>query len=258
MASAGDRGRRRCSLARRKERPRVHRREFHGRTGQAEEEPGRGRREHRIGQACRRSDRRVGGDTSFVYALEADGSKLYAGGGFSKVNGVAAKEPGGVQTSRPGRSIPAWKPATSEGKCTNPKCSPKVRALELGPKGDFDLRGWPVQLHQGFQRRSGSRDRAWRALHTAKGNLHPWKIPAGTINRPQTAWDLTATGRQLYGGFGSGPNFVAAFRLDKGNSGSQVWRFRTVGNVQTVALARMARGYSSAGTSASTIRPAGL
>lgn len=45
------------------------------------------------------------------------------------------------------------------------------------------------------------------------------------------------TGNRLYGGFGAKPKYAAAFRLDNGNVGSQVWRYGTVGNVQTVALA---------------------
>ena len=177
---------------------------------------------------------RVGGDTSFVYALEADGSKLYAGGGFSKVNGVSRRNLAAFRLAT-GALDPAWKPATSEGKCTNPKCSPKVRALELDSAGDSIFVGGPFSYIKGSNGVGEPRQSVAR-LHTAKGNLHQWKIPAGTIDRPQTAWDLTATGKRLYGGFGSGSNFVAAFRLDKGNSGSRVWRVRTVGNVQTVAL----------------------
>jgi hypothetical protein len=66
--------------------------------------------------------------------------------------------------------------------------------------------------------------------------LHPWKIPRGKIKAPQTAWDLTATPTRLYGGFGAGRNFLAAFYLDKGDSGVRAWRFATVGNVQAVTL----------------------
>jgi hypothetical protein len=50
------------------------------------------------------------------------------------------------------------------------------------------------------------------------------------------AWSLVATPTRLYGGFGKIPNFAAAFRLDNGTSGSQVWKFSTVGNVQKVVL----------------------
>jgi hypothetical protein len=33
-------------------------------------------------------------------------------------------------------------------------------------------------------------------------------------------------------------NYIAAFRLNNGNYGARIWRFRTVGNVQSVALTR--------------------
>jgi hypothetical protein len=74
-------------------------------------------------------------------------------------------------------------------------------------------------------------------VYTDTGNVHPWRIPEGRITSPQTAWDLTAARGTLYGGFGARRNFVAAFHIDKGNSGKQIWRFRTFGNVQSVALA---------------------
>jgi hypothetical protein len=67
-------------------------------------------------------------------------------------------------------------------------------------------------------------------------NLHPWQIPDGVIQGQQTAWDLSATPDRLYGGFGSGPNYLAAFHLDKVNVDQQAWRFGTVGNVEAVAL----------------------
>ena len=44
-----------------------------------------------------------------------------------------------------------------------------------------------------------------------------------------------AVGNRLYAGFGHGPNYAAAFRLD-GTVGTQVWRFSTVGNVESLAM----------------------
>jgi hypothetical protein len=43
----------------------------------------------------------------------------------------------------------------------------------------------------------------------------------------------------VYGGFGAGPNFAAAFRINPANpllDGTRAWRWDTVGNVQTIAL----------------------
>jgi hypothetical protein len=179
----------------------------------------------------------VGGDTSYVFALEAGDRKLYAGGGFSKVNGAPRKNLAAFSL-KTGALDRHWRPkATKAPTCKDPKCSHKVRALELGPGGRSIFVGGSFSHVGGTNGRGAPRQSVAR-LYTATGNLHPWKIPSWTIQAPQTAWDLTATRTRLYGGFGARRNFLAAFRLDKGNSGARLWRFATVGNVQSVALTR--------------------
>ena len=179
----------------------------------------------------------VGDDTSYVFALEAGDRKLYAGGGFSKVNGAPRKNLAAFSLET-GALDRHWKPrATRAPTCKDPKCSHKVRTLELGSSGKSIFVGGPFRYVTGTHGRRGPRQSVAR-FYTATGNLHPWKIPSWTIQAPQTAWDLTATRTRLYGGFGARLNFVAAFRLDKGNSGSRIWRLATVGNVQSVALTR--------------------
>jgi hypothetical protein len=179
----------------------------------------------------------VGGDTSYVFALEAGDRKLYAGGGFSKVNGAPRKNLAAFSL-KTGALDRHWKPkATKAPTCKDPKCSHKVRALELGPGGRSIFLGGSFSHVGGTNGRGAPRQSVAR-LYTATGNLHPWKIPSWTIQAPQTAWDLTATRTRLYGGFGARQNFLAAFRLDKGNAGLRTWRFATVGNVQSVALTR--------------------
>jgi hypothetical protein len=169
----------------------------------------------------------VGGDTSYVFALEAGERKLYAGGGFSKVNGAPRKNLAAFSL-KTGALDRHWKPETR---------SSKVKALELGSRRRSIFVGGSFNYVSGTNGRGGPRQSVGR-LYTATGNLHPWKIPSWTIQAPQTAWDLTATRTRLYGAFGRQRNFLAAFRLDKGNSGARMWRFATVGNVQSVALAR--------------------
>jgi hypothetical protein len=179
----------------------------------------------------------VGGDTSYVFALEAGDRKLYAGGGFSKVNGAPRKNLAAFSV-KTGALDRHWKPkATKASTCMDPKCSHKVRALELGSRGRSIFVGGSFSHVSGTNGRGGPRQSVAR-LYTATGNLHPWKIPSWTIRAPQTAWDLTATRTRLYGGFGARNNFLAAFRLDKDTRGARTWRFATVGNVQTVALTR--------------------
>jgi Domain of unknown function (DUF5122) beta-propeller len=167
----------------------------------------------------------VGGDNSYVFALEAGESKLYAGGGFSKVNGAPRKNLAAFSI-KTGALDRHWKPETR---------SSKVKALELGSRRRSIFVGGPFNYVTGTNGRGGPRQSVAR-LYTATGNLHPWKIPSWTIQAPQTTWDLRATRTRLYGAFGRQRNFLAAFRLDKGNSGARIWRFATVGNVQSVAL----------------------
>jgi hypothetical protein len=179
----------------------------------------------------------VGGDTSYVFALEAGDRKLYAGGGFQKVNG-APRTNLAAFSLKTGALDRHWKPkATKAPTCKDPKCSNKVRALELGSGGRSIFVGGSFSHVSGTNGRGAPRASVAR-LYTATGNLHPWKVPSWTIQAPQTAWDLTATRTRLYGGFGARLNFLAAFRLDKGNSGARIWRLATVGNVQSVALTR--------------------
>jgi hypothetical protein len=169
----------------------------------------------------------VGGDTSYVFALEAGDRKLYAGGEFSKVNGAPRQNLAAFSLKT--RALDRhWKPETR---------SSKVKALELGPGSRSIFVGGSFSSVTGTNGRGGPRQSVAR-LYTATGNLHPWKIPSWTIRAPQTAWDLTATRTRLYGAFGRQRNFLAAFRLDRGNSGARIWRFATTGNVQSVALTR--------------------
>jgi hypothetical protein len=179
----------------------------------------------------------VGSDASYVYALEAGERKLYAGGGFSKVNGAPRKNLAAFSLKN-GALDRHWKPkATRAPTCKDPKCSHKVRTLELAPGGSSIFVGGSFSHLTGTNSRGAPRQSVGR-LYTATGNLHPWKIPSWTIQAPQTAWDLTVTRTRLYGGFGAGRNFLAAFRLDNENMGTRIWRRATVGNVQSVALTR--------------------
>jgi hypothetical protein len=179
----------------------------------------------------------VGGDNSYVFALEAGDSKLYAGGGFSKVNGAPRKNLAAFNL-KTGALDRHWKPkATKAPTCKDPMCSHKVRALELDSARKSIFVGGSFSHLTGTNGRGGPRQSVGR-LYTSTGNLHPWKIPSWTIQGPQTAWDLTATRTRLYGGFGARLNFLAAFHLDKGNSGARIWRLSTKGNVQSVTLTR--------------------
>src|SRR5215208_5627286 len=99
----------------------------------------------------------VGSDTSYVFALEAGERKLYAGGGFSKVNGAPRKNLAAFSLET-GALDRHWKPkATKAPTCTDPKCSHKVRALELGPGGKSIFVGGSFSHVSGTNGRGGPR-----------------------------------------------------------------------------------------------------
>ena len=165
----------------------------------------------------------------WVYALLADDStdKLYAGGLFNRVDGKARANLAAFDTGT-GALDNAWRP----------KANNKVRDLKYASDAQTIFMAGRFTNITGSDGAAGRRESVAR-LQTDTGNLHPWKVRDGVIGAPQDGWDLTVTPTMVYGGFGAGPNFAAAFRLspDPLLDGTQAWRFGTVGNVQTVALA---------------------
>jgi hypothetical protein len=170
-------------------------------------------------------------DTSFtpqvdkvVYALLASDTRLYAGGAFSTVDGLSRGKlaawdlPSGALSQQ-------WRPRASGGPVHDLTFDSTNATIFIG--GGFTSM---VQAGTTYARQSVAR------VYSDTGLLHPWAIPQGTLENPQTAWDLLATVDRLHGGFGRGPNYAASFRNDVTNVGTRIWRFSTVGNVQTIAL----------------------
>jgi len=162
-------------------------------------------------------DAAVGTTTSCVCALLASSTEVYLGGDFGTVDGTKRNKLAAIDTN--GTLDSAWKPNANR----------RVRALAFAPDGSIFVGGLFDTL-DGASRQSVGR------VYADTGNLHPWAIPSGTIAGPQNAWDFAVTPTRLFVGFGKTPNYAAAFRLDNGDTGTQLWRFNTVGNVQTVAL----------------------
>jgi hypothetical protein len=172
------------------------------------------------------------GGTPIVYTLLPGDSKLYVGGLFSNVDGRGRANLAAFDLAT-GALDPSWKPKTSGSSGTGP---PKVRDLKFASDRATIFAAGRFTNVTGSNSTTPERRESVARLETGTGNLNSWKIPDGVIGAPQDGWDLAVTPTRLYGGFGAGPNFAAAFRLDDGNTGSQVWRFGTVGNVQTVEL----------------------
>lgn len=165
------------------------------------------------------------GATPQVLALLPSDSVLYVGGSFNRVNSQARLNLAALDL-RTGEVNDNWRPRTSA----------RVFALEFDPTGSTIFAGGAFRTVTGSDGTSERREAVAR-LYTNSGDLHPWKIPDGTIEDEQVADDIVVTSTRLYVGFrGWGPNYVAAFRLDNGDSGDRLWRFGTKGDVQTIAL----------------------
>lgn len=173
----------------------------------------------------------VGTNTSIVYALAADASRLYLGGTFASVNGVSRGKLAAVNPAS-GALDAAWRARANN----------VVRELEFGPNNDGT-----IFAMGGFKSVTGS-DGANVARQSvarfvaASGNVHPWAIPVGGIltdsgrNNNMTCRDATVIPTRLFASCGLGPNYSAAFRLDNGNTGNRLWLKGFGGNPQTSAM----------------------
>jgi hypothetical protein len=161
-----------------------------------------------------------------VNTMLMDGSRLYVGGDFNRADGKTRPKLAAFGLAT-GALDNAWKP----------KATRVVKDMEFDSTGETIVAVGRFASVTGSDGVSAPRDTVAR-FHTATGNVHPWAIPAGVIGEAeQTGWDVLVTPTRLYAGFGDkGPNYAAAFRLDDGNSGTQVWRFNTVGDVQSLGL----------------------
>jgi hypothetical protein len=160
------------------------------------------------------------GDQFAVRALAASSSLVYVTGDFTDVGGVLRKNLAAFHLD--GTLDATW--------------APKIRKRAFSMTWDCAAQS----LFVGGQFRSarGSTGK-WQTRETVarfdpvSGRLHPWAIPAGTIEEGQKALDLAPTCSQLNTAYG-GSNYAAAFTLSEGDVGRQLWRTSTNGNVQAV------------------------
>ncbi len=159
------------------------------------------------------------GGTVWALLVSADGSRIYLGGNFGNVDGAIRKNLAAVNAN--GSIVDGWDPTPNAF----------VRTMTFASDAATVFVGGKFTTMDGASRTCVAR------INAATGDLDPWAIPSGTIyGSPQINWSLTATSTRLYGGFGKGPNYAMAFRLDNGTIGTKVWEFGTPGNVEKVAL----------------------
>jgi len=153
-----------------------------------------------------------------VWVIKVTSNLIYVGGAFKQVDGqskgdiVALNQDGSVNTTFAAVA------------------NDNVRSMAVAPDGNTLFVGGNFTTMDGIARVSVAR------IMLDTGALDPWTIPSGVIVAPQVAWALLPVGNRLYGGFGRGPNYSAAFQLDNGNVGTQVWRVNTAGNDESLAM----------------------
>jgi hypothetical protein len=157
--------------------------------------------------------------TTAVHVILWTATDIYVGGAFQKVDAVPTSRLAALDSTT-GSVDPTWAPSANN----------TVRSMALAPDGTTMFIGGIFTTMNGVSRQSVAR------VSRTTGANDAWAIPAGTIAPPQTAWALLVTANRLYAGFGKGPNYAAAFHLDLGPVGSQVWRFNTVGNDESLAM----------------------
>ena len=154
-----------------------------------------------------------------VHVIKAGPSLVYVGGAFTTVDGAARNHLAALDPAT-GALDPTWLPSAND----------TVRSMAFASDGTTMFIGGIFTQMNAVSRQSVAR------VSTTTGALDAWAIPAGVIAPPQTAWAVLPVGNRLYAGFGKGPNYAASFRLDNGTIGSQVWRFSTVGNDESLAM----------------------
>ena len=162
--------------------------------------------------------------SAIVRTILVGAGRVYIGGNFGRVNGqtrnrLAALLPDGTLD-------PNWTPSASHSSSTH---SSAVHSLEWASDGQTIFVGGAFDRMNGLTRTSVAR------VDPSTGILDPWAIPPNQVGT-NVAWDLLATPTVLYGGFGDGPNWAGAYRLDAGPLGTQIWRNNYVGNIQSLVL----------------------
>jgi Domain of unknown function (DUF5122) beta-propeller len=208
-------------------------------------------------------------------ALTPDDSTLYIVGAFDLVNGQPRKDIAAIDTAT-GNVLPFTATPANQldtvvlmtdgggnvtkiivgGSFNRMNNKPRNNLAALNPDGTLDT-SWGAQVN------STVRDLKWAAdgqslfvsggftAATANGtnyprqsiarinldgSVNPWSVPLGVIPNPMTVWRMAPTPDVLYVGAGAGPNFAAAYALNHGDQGDQVWKRSTTGNVQGITL----------------------
>jgi hypothetical protein len=168
------------------------------------------------------------GTVPVVQAVLASDSKLYVGGNFNTVNGQAGNRARlAAFNLSTGALDTAWKPRSTQIIFDLAFASDKATVFIGGRFSNLTGSNGVTEPRKTIAR-----------VDATTGNLDPWAVPDGSIPESQQATHvLLPTPTRLYAGLGdAGSNYATALRLDNGNTGTMLWRYDAVGDVQSLAL----------------------
>jgi hypothetical protein len=176
--------------------------------------------------------------TSFVYKILPGPTSLYIGGAFGKVNGVARSK--AAELNSDGSLIKTFNTPKVNGAVRDMQWSSDNQTIFVaGAFSAFECTN-PNPIPYPY---SGCGQSIVR-VNAQTGARDAWSIPLGDVqvggpgaaHFGMTCWSLVVTSARLFAGCGMTPNYVAAYHLDNGTTGSRAWSFATSGNDQAIAL----------------------
>ena len=160
-------------------------------------------------------------DNHYVRALLAAGNRVYAGGVFASVDGIARTRLAALDAS--GNLDPLWRP----------RANGAVSSLALACDGATLFVGGNFRKAAGSGRSLVVRDTLAR-FDLVSGNIHNWQPVPGSIPNGLNAYDLAPTCSRLFVAY-AGSNW--AYAVDTSDDfGDVVWALKTAGDVQTAAV----------------------
>jgi len=144
----------------------------------------------------------------------ADGSGVYFGGAFHRVNGHPHADLAFVST------------AGAVSKTFAPSLDGTVRHIRISPDGYLVVSG-------GFEHASGHLDQSIAELDPSTGAVNTGFAAAIPEIGAMTCFDTAPTSTVIYAACGNKHNFMAAFDA---SSGAQIWRQGLGGNGESIAL----------------------
>lgn len=156
-----------------------------------------------------------------VRALVANGARVYTGGYFGSVDGLARIHVAAFDAA--GNLDTAWRP----------RIKGTVKSLTMDVAGATIFVGGTFAQASGTGQPFAAREDVAR-FDVVNGSLHAWAIPEADLPNSVPVLDMAAAADRLFLGIG-GSNWLYTVDLTD-DVGNALWLYKTGGNVQTVAI----------------------